>query len=187
MCDSSSFWTLPPHQAKDIAGYIFNAVQAGITAWLAWVGYKVAKQSKDATQAQRDIASNQYKISLYQVRREALDDLDSWIYQNQEYDFQKYEKYRKVISLIQCIDCVFDADTNLGKIKEKITQIRVLDPRIGLSQIPGMPARYIALGKGIEHVTGQNRASGIYSELLEELETIAVAFRKSLKVPSRPY
>lgn len=187
MCDSSSFWTLPPHQVKDVVGYIFNAAQAGVTAWLAWAAYKVAEQSKDATKAQRDIASNHYKISLYQIRKDKLDDLYLWLSNNKEYNFRKYNKYKLINNIISDIDIVFNTETDLLIVNNLLEDIRNSDSRVVLSQIPGMNEIVFSRIRNDSDAENQVKASNIFTDLLKEIEKIAAAYRECLKVPAQPY
>lgn len=186
MCDSSSFWILPPHQLKDVLGYFFSTAQAGVTAWLAWVTYKVSVQAKDATRAQRDIAANQYKVSLYEIRLKAVQNIEIWINENTEEKIDVNDDFNKIIIYLNGINNLFDNKYDIYPIKCLVGEIESLArDRISISN----------LYTKVFDLNSEKQAQimEIYSRMLENfirLRCLVIKIldevRYELRVPSAP-
>ncbi|MBS1044508.1 hypothetical protein [Gluconobacter cerinus] len=106
--------------------FVWDALKAVVPAGVAWVAYKVSIEAKDATQAQRDIAANQYKISLYEARSQAINRIENWIRENEKYKFETINDHYEIINLFSNLNNLFDGKIEYENIKISVANLFVL-------------------------------------------------------------
>jgi len=132
MTDLSCFWAIPNWKFADVLAFVWDALKAVVPAGVAWVAYKVSIEAKEATQAQRDIAANQYKISLYDVRKELIQRLDKWIFDNPSIDRELVIKLSEIIPLSQDIGNIFPVPIDVDYTHEAVEEIQDIELEISL-------------------------------------------------------
>ena len=126
MTDLSCFWVIPNWRFTDVLAFVWDGLKAVGPAAVAWVGYKVSVEVKDATQAQKDIAANQYKISLYQARSEAIHKIEAWLRDNKVYHFGSVSEHYEIINLISNLNILLQGRINFDHIRSLIAEIFML-------------------------------------------------------------
>lgn len=186
----SCFWHIPDWTFVDILGFVWDAAKAAVPAGVAWVAYKVSIEAKEATQAQRDIAANQYLISLYEVRRECLDNLTTWINENKNTK-DTLASNSKITSILESIENTYSLDLNIKGIEKQIED--VLKENLREAAANALRAQehdqksQAARELGAEAALYRSRHAHFQGLLVSQLKKIAAQCRAQLKVPDRPY
>jgi len=185
------FWQIPDWNLENVLGFFWDMAKAAVPAGVAWVAYKVSVEAKEATQAQRDIASNQYKISLYEVRRDALLRLDKWLLSNKDYERDDTDQYPEIVIIIYNINNVFTVDFDFDEINNLIEIINEVDEYLiimeddsfsSMDSFERLDSDFLGKMTGIKF-----RLTREHRELCVILKRIADDCREQLRVPASPY
>ena len=187
----SCFWHIPDWTFVDILGFVWDAAKAAVPAGVAWVAYKVSIEAKEATQAQRDIAANQYKISLYDVRKELVHRLDKWILENPRVTREMVIQLSEVINLSQDIKNLFTVPVDINYISENVEEIKSLELEISLdiADLERTDEKNIdSVGIYRKKITNNTLIRNHKSrDLYLYLKELSSNCRRQLVVPSAPY
>ncbi len=185
------FWHIPDWTFVDILGFVWDGLKAAAPALVAWVAYKVSVEAKDATQAQKDIAANQYLISLYDVRRSSLSKLTTWLKSNENKILGTRETNSDIPDIIQEIEDTYCMNFNIRGIDKQIADIlaeelqaSVLDKWVERESDHSSQAVRNSLAEAAHH---RARHAEFQRLLVDDLEKIVLKCRAKLKVPDQPY
>lgn len=191
MTDLSCFWDIPTWKFTDVLAFVWNGLIGAAPIVVAWVAYKVSVEAKDATQAQRDIAANQYKISLYDVRRDLINRFDKWIFNNPSINRELVIKLSEIITLSKDIANIFPVPVDIEYISENVSEIKGIELEISFAsgdlkrtdatEIDSIEKQQKII---LENTLIRNRKFRI---LYLYLKGLSEDCRKHLIVPSVPY
>ncbi|OUJ09314.1 hypothetical protein [Gluconobacter sp. DsW_058] len=186
MTDFSCFWVIPNWKSTDVLAFAWDAMKAAVPAAVAWVAYKVSIEAKEATQAQRDIAANQYKISLYEVRSRAVQKIEVWLEKNPSNSNEIVKEYYDIMVLIDGINNLFGNKFHINAIEKTTKELRFLT-----SRYVSMKNLYYRVFDKEQHrriKLDEYRLKIIeqFNFLRSLVETFLVEIRTELKVPDVP-
>jgi hypothetical protein len=174
----AGFWSSVYDFTKDMG----PVIAAGASAWVAVVAYKVSKEAAEATQAQRDIAANQYKISLYEIRAEKYNNILKW--KNKEWSSHDLS----LKSIDELIVIVMDLENlcNANLYSEEISSIRFEVERRQLN-LTGYIFCNITENDHEEKRELEQEIQNYKYELLTIAKKIIIETRYFLQVPQEPF
>jgi len=185
------FWQIPDWNLEGVLGFFWDLAKAAVPAGVAWVAYKVSVEAKEATQAQKDIAANQYLISLYDVRRSSLSKLTTWLKSNENKTLGKLDRNSDIPDIIQEIKETYCIELNVRDIDKKISGI--LAEELQASALDDLAERehcpWSAAAKDLIAEAARHRAlhADLQRLFVDDLENIVLECRAKLKVPDQPY
>lgn len=177
------FWTLPPYTFADFLSFGWDVIKAAVPAGVAWVAYKVSKEAAEATQAQRDIAANQYKISLYEIRAEKIKELKAWMEKTKISEYRP-ELGQELISLYGDVINLFR--TRFDNIVFMINDIDEID-KYHTEKRGGRSKVLIRADLYPSHSINQKRIIDKWSMIKTEVELLFNAISLEMKVPLEPF